>query len=54
MSQKVCCALSCVDRGIATRAPERHKDLAELGLKAMTGGAIASGLTACVAGLMLT
>ena len=28
--------------GIAALAPERRKDLAELGLKAMIGGAIAS------------
>ena len=39
--------------GIAALAPDRRKDLAQLGLKAMLGGAIASWLTACVAGLML-
>ncbi|MCA9783795.1 MAG: NupC/NupG family nucleoside CNT transporter [Calditrichaeota bacterium] len=39
--------------GIAALAPERRKDLAELGLRAMLGGALASWLTACVAGLMI-
>jgi CNT family concentrative nucleoside transporter len=39
--------------GISALAPERRGDLARLGLRAMFGGAIASWLTACVAGLML-
>lgn len=38
--------------GISALAPERRGDLARLGLKAMLGGAIASWLTACVAGLV--
>ncbi len=38
--------------GISALAPERRGDLAKLGLKAMLGGAIASWLTACVAGLV--
>ena len=39
--------------GISALAPDRRSDLARLGLKAMIGGAIASWLTACVAGLVL-
>jgi concentrative nucleoside transporter, CNT family len=39
--------------GISALAPERRGDLARLGLKAMAGGAIASWLTACVAGLVM-
>lgn len=39
--------------GIAAIAPERRQDLAALGLKAMIGGAIASWLTACIAGVLL-
>jgi len=39
--------------GIGALAPERRGDLAKLGLKAMFGGAIASWITACVAGLMI-
>jgi CNT family concentrative nucleoside transporter len=39
--------------GIGALAPERRGDLARLGLKAMFGGAIASWITACVAGLMI-
>ncbi len=39
--------------GISALAPERRGDLAQLGLKAMIGGAIASWLTACVAGIMI-
>jgi len=39
--------------GIAAVAPERRTDLAQLGLKAMFGGAIASWLTATVAGMLL-
>ena len=37
--------------GIGSLAPERRSDLARLGLKAMIGGAIASLLSACVAGM---
>ena len=39
--------------GIAALAPERRKDLARMGFKAMLGGAFATWLTACVAGLMI-
>ncbi len=39
--------------GIAAVAPGRRTDLAKLGLKAMFGGAIASWLTASVAGILL-
>ena len=39
--------------GIAAIAPQRRGALASLGLKAMLGGAIASWLTATVAGLLL-
>ena len=48
-------ALSTPDllRRIAAVAPERRSDLAQLGLRAMFGGAIASWLTATVAGMLL-
>jgi CNT family concentrative nucleoside transporter len=39
--------------GIGGMAPDRRKDLAKIGLKALAGGAIASWTTACVAGLLL-
>lgn len=39
--------------GIGTIAPERRGDLAQLGLKAMFTGALASWLTACVAGIIV-
>lgn len=39
--------------GIAAIAPERKSDLAKVGLKAMFGGAIASWLTATIAGILL-
>lgn len=39
--------------GIGGIAPERKKDLAKLGMKAMFGGALASWLTATVAGLLI-
>ncbi len=39
--------------GIGAIAPGRKKDLAKLGLKAMIGGALASWMTACVAGLLI-
>lgn len=37
--------------GIGALAPERRGDLAELGVKAMIGGTIASLLSACIAGM---
>ncbi len=39
--------------GISALAPERRKDLAKVGMKAMFGGALASWLTATIAGLLL-
>src|SRR5690606_35243130 len=39
--------------GISALAPHRRADLARLGLKAMFGGAIATSLSGCVAGLMI-
>jgi concentrative nucleoside transporter, CNT family len=39
--------------GISALAPNRRGDLARLGLKAMLGGAIASWITACIAGLLI-
>lgn len=39
--------------GIGGIAPERRKDLAKLGLKAMIGGALASWTTATVAGILI-
>lgn len=39
--------------GIGGLAPERKKDLAQLGLRAMLGGAIACCMTACIAGMIL-
>ncbi len=39
--------------GIAAIAPSRRSDLARVGLKAMFGGAIASWMTATVAGIMI-
>jgi CNT family concentrative nucleoside transporter len=39
--------------GIAAVAPGRRSDLARVGLKAMIGGAIASWLTATIAGMLL-
>ena len=39
--------------GIGGIAPERRKDLAKLGLKAMFGGALASWLTATIAGMLI-
>lgn len=39
--------------GIGALAPERRSDLAQLGLRAMLGGLLASYLTACVAGILL-
>ena len=39
--------------GIGSIAPQRRADLARIGLRAMIGGALASWLTACVAGVLL-
>lgn len=39
--------------GIGAMAPERKRDLAQLALRAMLGGALASWLTAAIAGLLL-
>ena len=39
--------------GIGSIAPERKTDLAKLGLKAMMGGALASWLTATIAGILI-
>lgn len=39
--------------GIGGIAPERRKDLAKLGMRAMFGGAIASWLTATIAGIII-
>ena len=39
--------------GIGTLAPERRSDVATLGLKAMFGGALASWLTATIAGVLI-
>ncbi|MDO6802256.1 nucleoside transporter C-terminal domain-containing protein [Wenyingzhuangia sp. 1_MG-2023] len=39
--------------GISAIAPNRKKDISKLVLKAMVGGAIASWITACLAGLIL-
>lgn len=37
--------------GIGPLAPERKSDLAQLGLRAMLGGALAASMTACIAGI---
>jgi hypothetical protein len=39
--------------GIGGMAPNRMGDLAELGLRAMLGGSLATFMTACVAGMMM-
>ncbi len=39
--------------GLSALVPERRKDLAAVGLRAMIGGAIVSCCTACIAGFML-
>jgi CNT family concentrative nucleoside transporter len=39
--------------GIGALAPERRKDLARIGLRAMLGGILASYMTACVAGMLV-
>jgi CNT family concentrative nucleoside transporter len=38
--------------GIGAMAPERRKDLARLGLRAMLGGLLSTYMTACVAGML--
>ena len=40
--------------GIGALAPDRKKDLSRLVIKALIGGAIASWLTACIAGILIT
>jgi len=40
--------------GISGIAPERRSDLARIGLKAMIAGALASWMTACIAGTLIT
>ena len=39
--------------GISALAPKRKADVARIGLRAMFGGAIASWLTATIAGLLI-
>jgi CNT family concentrative nucleoside transporter len=39
--------------GIGGIAPSRQRDLAQLGLRAMLGGALANFMTACIAGMLL-
>lgn len=39
--------------GISALVPERRSDLAKVALKAMFGGAIASWITACIAGILI-
>lgn len=38
--------------GIGAIAPERRKDLTQLGMRAMLGGSLACCMTACVAGIL--
>jgi CNT family concentrative nucleoside transporter len=38
--------------GLGAMAPERRSDLSRLGVRAMFGGAIATCITACVAGVL--
>jgi nucleoside permease NupC len=39
--------------GISPLAPERRKDLAQLGFRAMLGGTLATFMCACIAGILL-
>jgi CNT family concentrative nucleoside transporter len=39
--------------GIGGLAPDRRKDMAQLGLRAMIGGVLACCMTACIAGMIL-
>jgi len=39
--------------GLSSIAPDRRKDLAILAFKAMIGGALASWITACIAGILI-
>ena len=41
------------DMAWMAKAPERRKDLAQLGFRAMLGGVIACCMTACIAGMIL-
>jgi CNT family concentrative nucleoside transporter len=40
--------------GIGPMAPHRQKDLAKLGFRAMLGGTLATLMTACIAGMLLS
>ncbi|RMI00762.1 MAG: NupC/NupG family nucleoside CNT transporter, partial [Calditrichaeota bacterium] len=40
--------------GIGAIAPERRRDLSRVGLKAMFAGALASWMTATIAGIIIT
>ncbi len=39
--------------GIGAMAPERRKDLTQLGMRAMLGGSLATCMTACIAGILV-
>lgn len=39
--------------GIGAMAPERRKDLTQLGMRAMLGGTLACCMTACIAGILI-
>jgi CNT family concentrative nucleoside transporter len=39
--------------GIGALVPERRKDLASLGFRAMLGGTLAANMTACIAGIFI-
>ena len=39
--------------GIGSLAPDRRKDLASLGLRAMAGGILVSYINACIAGIFI-
>ena len=39
--------------GISALVPERRKDLAKVGLRAMVGGALASWMTGTIAGVLI-
>lgn len=39
--------------GIGSLVPERRKDFAQLGLRAMLGGTLAANMTACIAGVLI-
>jgi CNT family concentrative nucleoside transporter len=46
-------SIAIVIGGVGTLAPTRRADLARLGLRTMIGGALASWLTAAIAGMMI-